>query len=501
MLPSLAEMRDTIIAVIRSLFPDRNVGSTRSYHGRRATVLAAATTVLNRHVEGVRTDVLPTTAPDGAAIEGWGEVTLTERKDATGARKAAALRVRGDAAATADIDEELIHPESQARFRLTSAVVIPGVAPLYFDAGVEAIDTGSATRLKAGEVLEFISTPAGIETQAVLVKDLDEDGTDEEPYGAYRQRVLDDFGKPPSGGNPSDFEKWALEVDGIARARAYPKRAGLGTMDVAVLHAGTGAARAPGAGTRAEVLAYLVTKAPLQIAGTHDDSLPLRILEVVPDDPTDVELTVRARPDPAFEFDWSGSMTVAAYTAGTRTVQVTGGALPATLTAGARVVFRGVASAQLGEPMVVEAITGADTFTLQDVPDVAPAATDVVYPGGPLTELIRDAILAHLNGERVFAARGGIPKGESQLAAEDQTTIGLEIITEGVDTANPDGEYGDWIGGVLVDVLHQIAMSCRGVRAATVVAPAADVEGADPEVPDDDTIGLVIPGAVLVRPA
>jgi uncharacterized phage protein gp47/JayE len=493
-LPSLAEAREIIASVFKALFPDRNVGSARSYHGRRITVLGAAVSLLHRQVAGVATDILPTTAPDDGAIDEWGGIYGIERNDPIGASADAAGRVRGLAASTVTIGTELVHPLSQLRFKIASSVVIPG-APLYLDADIEAIDTGAATRLAAGEVLEFVgSAPAGIENQVTLVKDL-AGGADAEQFGAYRQRVLDAMGNPPSGGNPADFEAWALEVDGIAKARVYRKRAGLGTTDVAVLHAGTGDTRIPSSGTRAAVLAYLKGKAPGQIAG---DPGSLRVLEPIADE-QDVEMLIQPRNDAAFAFDWTGDMTVSAYNAGTREVTVTGGVLPDSLFAGARIVVKGVASAQLGEEMIVESITDVDKFTVQDVPDVALAATDVIYSGGPLVTPIRNALCAHLDGEKVFAARGGVPKGESQLVEDDETTVGLEVIAEGVDTANPDGEYGAWTGGIVSDVLRQIAMAKVGVRKTTLVTPAADYEAEDYQFPNDAQIGLVTRGAVLVR--
>lgn len=493
--PSLSEFRDTVVAVFRSFFPDRNIASKRSVHGRRASVLAAVGTTLHRHVDSVGKEVLPTTAPDGGPIQEWGKPYSVVPKGATGARKAAALRIYGIAAATIDDGEELVHPESQLRFRTVGAYVIPGVAPFYVDADVEATSTGSATRLTKDSTLEFLVTPANIETQATLVKDLDEDGTDAEQFGPYRQRVLDAMGKPPSGGNQADFEAWALAIPGISKARVYENRAGLGTTDVAVLHSGTGAARIPSVGTRAAVLAYLKGKAPGQIGGTGGG---LRVLTVIAD-PQPIEIQIQARTDAAYRFDWTGSMTVSAYNAGTLEVTVTGGVLPDSLFAGARFVVKGVASAQLGEEMVIKAITAVDKFVLQDIPAVNLAATDVIYSGGPLVTPIRNAILAHLDGEAVFGARGGVPKGEGQLALEDQSIVGLEVIAEGIDTANPGGAFGSWTGGIVTDVIRQIAMAKTGVRKTNLVTPAADYEATDYAFPLDAQIGLVTRAAVLVR--
>ena len=63
-LPSLARTRDFLVAAFKGLFPDRNVGTRFSYHGRRLTVLSAAVTQIHRHVDSVKQDIMPDTAPD-----------------------------------------------------------------------------------------------------------------------------------------------------------------------------------------------------------------------------------------------------------------------------------------------------------------------------------------------------------------------------------------------------------------------------------------------------
>ena len=106
------------------------------------------------------------------------------------------------------------------------------------DVDVLAVSTGSATRLKKGEILEYLSTPAGIQTKIELQRDLDDDGFDSEQDGAARNRLLAALATPSSGGNQSDFVGWALSQLGISQAFCYPNRAGLGTVDVAALHTG-----------------------------------------------------------------------------------------------------------------------------------------------------------------------------------------------------------------------------------------------------------------------
>lgn len=495
--PAMSATREFLAALFKGLFPDRNVGTRFSYHGRRLTVLSAATTQIHRHQESIKEDVMPDTAPDGGPVERWGAIVGVPRIGATPARKSTAGRVRGTLAATANLDEELVHIPSGLRFKLASSVTIP--AGLYQDADIVAIDTGSATRLVAGEVLDFVNTPANIETKVVLQKALDEDGFDVEPYGAYRRRMLNVFSDPAAGGTQSDYERWALEVPGIAMAKAYPNRAGFGTVDVAILHAGSGSARIPSAGTVATVLTYLKTKAPAHVAGTPG---ALRVLTGIEDQET-IEITIYPDGQTQNAFDWNDQVapTVIAYTAGTKTVQFSGGALPPSLRAGHRLSFGGVATIQDGTEFTIEAISGVDTVILGTAPTVNPAATDIIYSGGPLVTPIRKAILGHVNGENVYLAKGGTPKSDSTLVAEDRTTVGLEVIANGMGPANPSGVYGTWNGSLVRDVIRQIAMAKGGVRKTSLILPAADYDAVDYAFPLDTQIGVITAQRVLVRKA
>lgn len=490
-IPSLSESREFLRALFKALFPDRNVGSPRSYHSRRLTVLAAATTQLHKHVQSTQDDVMPDTAGDDGAIDRWANINGTgARKSATPARKAAAARVAGTLASTEVVGAEMIHPATGLRFKLTSPVTIP--AALFQDADIAAIDTGSATRLLKGEVLELVSPSSGIETNVVLQKDLDEDGFDAEQYGAYRARMLAVFGQPSSGGNQPDFVRWALELLGISQAYCYPNRAGVGTVDVVGLHTGSGSARIPIAGTLTELLTYLKTKAPTTLAGTGGG---LRVLTPVAD-PENVEILVTPNGDAQYAFHWNDATpaVVSAWNGTTRELTFNA-ARPATMKAGHSIVLKGVGSTQDGREYKIEALVSTDKVILEAAPTNNPVASDIAYSGGPLVAPIRDAILAHMNGETVYAGKKGVPTPASALAS----TVGLEVLSDGIGPANPAGIYGTWLGGLYRGVLSKITTYKAGVRNHTVVTPASDYEATDHEFPNDSQIGLITPQQVIVR--
>ncbi len=490
-IPTLSEARDFLIAVGRAVFPDRNYGTLKSYHSRRATFLAAAVTQLHAHIKSVQDDVMPDTAGDDGAIDRWGAILGIPRKSATPARKAAAGRVIGTPGTAVDAGDELTHESSGLRFKIKTSTTVGGGGTI--DADIEAISTGSQTKLEAGQILRFVATPAGLETSVVLQRALDEDGYDDEPFGAYRARVLAAFSEPTAGGTQADFVAWMLEVDGVSQAFAFPNRAGVGTVDIVALHTGSGTSRELDAPDQEEVLDHVAELAPAQLSATGGS---LRYLEVVEDE-EDVELVIEPSGEAAYAFDWSGGpMTVLAWTAGTRLLQFSADR-PSTMKAGHRISLKGVATNQDGEELTIEALSGADSVILEEAPDIAPAATDLAYSGGPLVTPIRNAILAHMNGENVYAGRSRVPLAESSL----ESTVGLEVLVEGIGPANPEGVYGPWNGNLLRSLLYQIAMYKGGVRNATIATPATDVEATDYEFPDDGQIGLITPRRVLVRGA
>lgn len=487
--PTLAESTEFLRALWRALFPDRNLGSNRSYHYRRVQIIAGAQTELHAHIDTAVADVMPDSAT-GAAATRWGAIVGTERKGATSARKSNALLVRGTPATAITSGEELIHQVSGLRFAIDEDEVVPGSGSVAVD--IVAIDTGAQTRLAAGEVLEFVSTPAGLETQAELQIDLDEDGFDDEQDPAFKRRYLATFSEPTAGGTQADYVAWALEVTGIAAAFAYPNRAGLGTVDVVGLHDGTGSARTLNAGERDDLLAFLQAKAPAQMSGGA-----LRILDIDLE-PQDVEITIVPNGAAEFAMDWDDSAPpeVDSIDAPNRTITFLA-ARPSTMKAGDRIVIRGVSSDADGDVLTIEALGGgANDIILQEWPPVDPDATDLIYAAGPLTKTIRDAIVAHMNGGIVYAGPNG-PLTEATVTS----LVAPRILAEGIGSANPAGIYGAWSGGLIRAVLAKITGYTRGVRDVTVVTPVTNIEATDPVFPNDDSVGLITPRKILVRAA
>lgn len=483
--PTLDQTRSWLASFFRYLLPGRAT-SPLSFYGRLITWVAGAVTDVHAHVDATERDLMPDTA-EGAGLDRQGTIWQTTRKGATSARGTAALRVTGTPAATVSIGDQLTDPDTELVYEVNSNGTVG--AGNYVDVDVVAVDTGSRTRIAAGTVLEFVAAPAGITTQAELQSDLT-DGTDQEQDGAHRLRVLATIGDRPLGGSQSDFVAWALEVTGISEAYCYPGRAGIGSVDVAALHAERGALTV---GERADLLAYLQERAPAYLAELGAD---LRALTTVAE-PVNVEILVTTDGRRGYAFDWDDTvpLEIDTWTPATRTILFTT-ALPASMQAGHRIVIRDVAVAGTGAELVIESIAAVDTIVIEEAPAVAPSGGDLVYSGGPLVQPIRAAVLAHLGGEIVYAGQG-IPLPASTAAS----TVRLEVLAMPVGTANPDQAYGTWPGTLYRATLGRLASYARGVANVTISAPATDTEATDYAIPDDYQIGVLTAGRVIVRRA
>jgi uncharacterized phage protein gp47/JayE len=452
--PTLDEKHGILIALHRALFPTLDV-SEMSDEWLWSRLQAAATTGNHAHLANAINDLLPDTSERELLLR-WATIRGVVPKTATPARKSAALRVVGTPLTAIPDASDLVHQSSGLSFQTSGAEIVGPDG--YVDVDVVAVDVGSQTRLSAGEILTFVTPIANVEEDAELQLALDEDGDDEETDGSLRRRVLSRFSSPPLGGAAEDYVQWALEVTGYAEAYAYPLRGGLGTVDLAALHAGSGTVRAPSAPEVAALQAILDLKRPVSVKA-------FRVLQVEPA-AVDVEVTIFPNGAPEHAFDWDDTIapTVAAYNAGTRVLEFD--TRPGTIAAGHRLI---VAQGATGRERVVEALgPGADEVTLEaDATGDTPAVGNTIYAGGALVEPVREAIQA------LFDSLG---------------------------TANQDTKrWGTWEGNLRPTALGRVATDVDGVLDASVIAPGVTLGASDPDYPLDGTVGLLVAGRILVH--
>lgn len=453
---ALDTFHDFVIGVARALLPTRD-WSKRKTGWKFLRVVTMAVNDVHARVDGAIDDLLPDRASE-PFLARWAFLKNVTRKPATVARKAAALRVYGTAGVGAvEIGMTLTHRASGLQYVVTENEAI--VAGTYIDVDIEAVEPGSAGRLSAGEKLYFDSIPTGIEEEAELTLDIDDDGDDQESLTAWRDRIVSRFRDPPLGGARADYETWSTELTGIATAYVYPLRQGLGSVDVAALHNGRGSARLLSGGELTELEDHLDERKPVGVT--------LRVL-VVEETLTDVDVRIKTNGDAAYEFDWDDATTlsVSAWNGTTRELQFST-PRPASMAIGGRLTISPLAGGGDGVQHVIEQLVSTDRVILEDVPATAPVAGDSVYAGGPLVDPIRDAILEHFDE---------------------------------LGTSNTDAQiWGPWEANLRPENIARISQSVVGVRKTTVDTPAATVEPADDPYPDDSTVYMLSPRRVLVR--
>lgn len=92
---------------------------------------------------------------------------------------------------------------------------------------------GTAGNAAAGEILDFAVIIPGIESTATV--ELIGAGADVESDRDLLARYLEVVRNVYHGGADSDYKKWALSIEGVNRAWAYPCEMGVGTMTVRVM--------------------------------------------------------------------------------------------------------------------------------------------------------------------------------------------------------------------------------------------------------------------------
>ena len=457
--PTLDESHDFAIALYRALLPELDV-SAFSHNWKWTRAQAGAVYGNHAHIHAVKNDVMPDTAT-GDMADRWGAIRGVRRKTASPASKAQALRFTGTPGTQIPDATPLTHQPSGLQFRTVGPKAIGSTGTV--DADVIAIDVGSRTRLGRGEVLTLQQPIAGVQEDAELQLALDQGGDDVELDDDYVPRYLERFQNPPLGGTQSDFVKLATDQAGIAAAFCYPLRAGLGTVDVAPLHAGSGLFRILTSAELAQLFAILNARRPVAMKA-------FRLLTVVPQT-VHVHATVIDDGSIASAFDWDDTAppTCLAWTPATRTLQFAGGARPSSMQAGDRVA---ISDGATSKERVIESLVGADSVVLvaDGTGDVPTAGASTIYAGGPVIEPARRAVQA------LFDSLG---------------------------TANPDTHrYGPWEGNLRPNAIGRALTGVAGVLdLGALIAPTATVVASDLPFPDDGTIGLLIAGRILIRKA
>lgn len=454
LIPTREELATGFLGDYAIAQPEKNIARGSDPY-RLARVVSGAIWNVLAKLLFVEKQRLPDTA-EKEYLERWGGVYSFPRNGATSAGRTNALRVFGTAGTPVPVDSALAHKDGTT-YKVTSVGAVVGGAG-YVDVSVIATVTGQATNKNAGEVLT-LQTPGALTADATLVLALT-GGLDIESYDAYRVRLLAHIGDPPEGGAIHDYLEWALRIPGVVTAYVWTHRRGMGTVDVAVLGLGTGAARIVSNDIQGAVDTYIESVRP---GGARD----FVTLTVTPQ-AQDVTCTVVVD-DTNYGWDWDDlgvGYSISASDSMASTITVPG--ILASVVGGVRIQVLGEearVTGRLGDVLTLAFDNDYDGnavswFTFAVSTQSVRASGDVVRPA-------RNAILALFN-----------TLGPARSGAAPSTYARTS-----------------WLSDLKLSKLFGAITDTPGIDDATITNPLANVYPRDPY---DTTVPLLVPGVIRV---
>jgi uncharacterized phage protein gp47/JayE len=147
----------------------------------------------------------------------------------------------------------------------------------------------------------LVSPIAGINSAVTAAEDAT-DGADVEDAGAWRARILARIRNPPQGGAATDYEQWALQVEGVERVWVTPNGLGPGTVVVRFAVAGTGEDAIPDGAKVTEVQDHIEPLAPVtaEVTVVAPVAYPVAFEIAVSPDTAEVRAAVEAELEALF---------------------------------------------------------------------------------------------------------------------------------------------------------------------------------------------------------
>lgn len=224
--PSLDDIRQTILRDVQSLEPLADVSVDSDYYAR-ASSLAAVAEGIYAHQKWIIKQFFPDTA-DTDFLEKHAALRGIRRRNATSASGTGAT-VTGQVGAEFKAGLQ-IKTDDNRFYETTANAVISSNGETTVP--VRALATGASYNITTATKGSFMAAPVGVQSDVVLNNIIG--ATDAESDASLLERLLEIIRRPPAGGNRYDYRTWALSVDGVDAAYVYPLRRGLGTVDIAI---------------------------------------------------------------------------------------------------------------------------------------------------------------------------------------------------------------------------------------------------------------------------
>jgi len=219
--PTFSEIRDTYLQGVRNQEPDAPTG-VDSDHFVRACAVAAVVERVYAHQMWVWRQQFPDLADEDILVK-----TAAQR----GVPRKTAKVAEGVARFTGP-DGTFIPTGTRvvtllASYTTTQDVTVGGTGVV--DVAVLAEAAGQAANVSVLTNASLSSSVPGISVVKMVSAT---GGSDAESAAALLDRLLIVQSQPAQGGNENDYQVWALEVPGVRRAKVFPLRRGIGTVDV-----------------------------------------------------------------------------------------------------------------------------------------------------------------------------------------------------------------------------------------------------------------------------
>ncbi len=409
---TLDDLINRCVAYFRTSFPGFPMGP-KKFLGRTARAIALSAWGLQKSVEQVDLDIVPSPQSSTDALSNWA-FTLGLPDGAGGFGRLQPTTSSGGAATLTGVKATVYTnglvataEDGTTQAALSGLVTIPGVAPgLGSIAAVFiSVTKGTAANLPIGTVFTWVSPPAGADPTFTLTSPL-QGAVDAEDNPSVYARIVARLQTPPRGGVSEDYRIWAQEAEGVSVVYVYPRRSGTGTVDVVVATAGSGQTRKPSAAVVLDAQASIDEQRPVAVEAAT------AMAPYMPNASGHLAV-VKVTPSLAkYQFDWddtSGPFTVDTYVSGPPATIKLNVLAPATLKAAIDAFNASTAlkprlqvlstGSVINTPIGVIAWSdggGKTTLTLESVPStwVAPTAGDTVYAYGPVVATIAAGILA-----------------------------------------------------------------------------------------------------------
>lgn len=277
-LPTFEELRQIALQEYAGLVSGADTSEDSEIYAR-ASLAAAVAAMICYGVKRVEDQIFPDTC-DWDTLLRHGAILALAPRDATAAAGTAALRITGTIGTLVPDGLTAIHDDGTEYLTGTGGAILPTG---YRDVDLTAVTTGTVGNKFVGDELTVQAPPPGIDSTATLVVDTS-GGTDDEDQESFSARVLTRMRQGNAGGTATDYEQWALDVDGVIAADCLALRRGPGTVSVAVFTEGPGGRRTPAdAIMRGQVLSAIDDLRPV----TADVDVP-----VVTEETVDVTVTI-----------------------------------------------------------------------------------------------------------------------------------------------------------------------------------------------------------------